>query len=59
MGFGDVKLMASWAFLGPQAIIMALFVAVFLGAMFGIGSSSSSAGWGTCRSARSCRPGRS
>jgi leader peptidase (prepilin peptidase)/N-methyltransferase len=38
MGFGDVKLMAFLgAFLGPQAIIMSLFLAVFLGAFFGIG----------------------
>ena len=38
MGFGDVKLMAFLgAFLGPQATVMSLFLAVFLGAMFGIG----------------------
>jgi leader peptidase (prepilin peptidase)/N-methyltransferase len=38
MGFGDVKLMAFLgAFLGPQSIIAALFLAVFLGALFGIG----------------------
>jgi leader peptidase (prepilin peptidase)/N-methyltransferase len=38
MGFGDVKLMAFLgAFLGPQAVVMALFVSVFLGATFGIG----------------------
>src|SRR5688572_5192732 len=38
MGFGDVKLMAFLgAFLGPQATVMALFLSVFLGAMFGIG----------------------
>lgn len=38
MGFGDVKLMAFLgAFLGPQSVLMGLFVAVFLGAFFGIG----------------------
>jgi leader peptidase (prepilin peptidase) / N-methyltransferase len=37
MGFGDVKLMAFLgAFLGPQAILMGLFLAIFLGALFGI-----------------------
>jgi leader peptidase (prepilin peptidase)/N-methyltransferase len=38
MGFGDVKLMAFLgAFMGPQATVMSLFLAVFLGAMFGLG----------------------
>ena len=38
MGFGDVKLLAFLgAFLGPRSVLAGFFVAVLLGALFGIG----------------------